>query len=108
MFIVLIEFIEQTLLNQYLNEHRQYLDECYQKGYFLASGQNESKTGGVIISLLDNQEKLQIVLDKDPIFLNQIAKYEILQFTPSKYHPLLKKLLNQSSRIYSTAPKAKL
>lgn len=53
MFIVELTYlasIEQ--IDQYLTEHRIFLDKGYANNYFIASGPLNPRTGGIIISQL--------------------------------------------------------
>ena len=87
MFIVLVSFRKSLeMVNQHLTAHRSFLDECYEKNYFIASGQNEQGTGGVIISKLNIKSQLEEVIKQDPLYIHGIADYEVIEFTPTKYH----------------------
>ena len=77
-----IEFIEAHTV-----AHRAYLDEGYQKNYFVASGPKIPRTGGVIISQLKNRAQLEAILKQDPYALDDLADYEITEFNPVKFHP---------------------
>jgi len=85
--IVIVSFKKSLdVLNQHLASHRAYLDECYEKNYFIASGQNSLHTGGVIISQLSDKTKLEKIIKQDPLHIHDIADYEFMEFTPTKYH----------------------
>lgn len=74
-------------MDQYLAAHRSFLEEGYQKNFFVASGPKNPRTGGIIISQLSERKQLEEILQKDPFYLYNIAEYEIIEFTPVKYHP---------------------
>lgn len=73
------------VLNKHLVSHRAFLDECYKKNYFIASGQNSLHTGGVIISQLSDKTKLKEIMKQDPLHIYGVADYEFIEFTPTKY-----------------------
>lgn len=77
-----IEFIET-----HTAAHRAFLDECYKKNFFVASGPKIPRTGGIIISHLKNRAQLEEILKQDPFALHHLADYEITEFNPVKHHP---------------------
>jgi len=84
MFIVSLTYIcELQEIDKILQEHVKYLKNQYKKGNFIASGRKIPRTGGIILSKLDNLEKLEEVLNKDPFKINNLAKYDIQEFIPS-------------------------
>lgn len=87
MFIIMLHYKKPIeMVDQYLAEHRTFLDEGYKKNYFIASGPRNPRTGGVILSQLTDRQKLKEFLDQDPFCLNGVAEYEYIEFTPVKYH----------------------
>ena len=84
MFIVSLTYIvDLDKIDKILPLHVEYLKKQYKKGNFIASGRKIPRTGGIILSKLDNVEKLQRVLDQDPFKMNHLAKYDIQEFIPS-------------------------
>ena len=84
MFIVSLTYIcELEEIDKILPEHIEYLKNQYKKGNFIASGRKIPRTGGIILSKLDNKEKLEKVLNEDPFKINNLAKYEIQEFISS-------------------------
>jgi len=75
------------IVNQYVVKHREFLDGCYKNNFFIASGPRNPKTGGVIISQLNNREQVATILKQDPFAIHDIADFEIIEFDPIKYHP---------------------
>ena len=63
--------------------HVDYLKNQYKKGSFIASGRKIPRTGGTILSKLENIKKLKKVLDQDPFKINNLAEYKIEEFIPS-------------------------
>ena len=84
MFIVSLTYIcELEEVDRMLSDHVEYLKTQYEKGNFIASGRKIPRTGGIILSKLDNMEKLEEVLNQDPFKINNLAKYDIQEFIPS-------------------------
>lgn len=83
-------------IDELIVAHRNFLDEGYQKNYFVASGPKIPRTGGVIISQLNDREQLDAILNDDPFKINNLADYEILEFTPIKYHQQFKCFISNS------------
>lgn len=88
MFIVHVNYKKPIeIVEEYLVKHRAFLEEGYKENYFIASGPRNPRTGGIIISQLKNRKQLEEILQKDPFYIEKIADYEIMEFTPVKYHP---------------------
>jgi hypothetical protein len=95
MFIILLTYLKpMTEVENFVVAHRNYLDQGYQQGLLLASGPRVPRTGGVILSATDIQEKLESFFAQDPFYLNDVATYEYIQFTPVKATDLFYQLLN--------------
>ena len=71
------------LVEQHLAAHVSYLRKHYALGNFMASGRKVPRTGGVILSNIENLEQLNAVLNQDPFKQNNLADYEITEFIPS-------------------------
>ncbi len=84
MFIISLTYtVSLEEVDKYLALHVSYLEQQYALGNFIASGRKVPRSGGVILSQMDSLESLQAVLDKDPFKSNNLAIYEIIEFTPS-------------------------
>jgi len=90
MFIISLTYVcDLTEVNQYISEHRTYLDKQYAAGVFLASGRKEPRTGGVILANIDSREKLDQILVQDPFYRQRVAEFDIVEFIPTKTSPEL-------------------
>ena len=88
MFIIMLNYIKRLdIVEKYLDQHKKFLEFCYKSNFFIASGPKNPRTGGVIISQISDRAQLDNLLKQDPFHINNIADYEIIEFTPSKYHP---------------------
>ncbi|MBP6217809.1 MAG: hypothetical protein KA436_04405 [Oligoflexales bacterium] len=88
MFIVLLSYkrpIEE--LDAHLITHRTFLDEGYAQNILVASGPQDPRTGGVLISQLNDRKKLEDFLERDPFKVHGLADYQLIKFLPVKYHP---------------------
>lgn len=98
MFIIELTYKKPNeLIDKYLAEHRIFLDNGYQKNYFVASGPKIPRTGGVIISQLNNLSELESILSLDPFKIHDIADYDIVEFNPTKYHTNFDSFIEKSS-----------
>lgn len=68
----------------YLSDHIQYLENYYTMHKFICSGRKNPRTGGIILCMAIDKEEVQKIISQDPFFVNQIAKYEIIEFIPTK------------------------
>lgn len=73
-------------VENYLQAHRIYLDKYYSVGKFIASGAQTPRIGGVIL-MNASKEEAQVLIKEDPFFINGIAEYKLIEFSPSKYQP---------------------
>lgn len=72
-------------VEKYLEEHKIYLDANYKSGNFIASGRQEPRVGGVILCRANNKEEALQILKTDPFHKHGIAKYDAIEFLPTKY-----------------------
>ncbi len=95
MFIVIITFTKPLeIVDQYVQQHRNYLDECYAKNYLVVSGPQNPRTGGILISALSDRKIIDQIIAEDPYFIHKIAEYQVIEFNPVKYHSNFKQFIN--------------
>lgn len=82
-------------IDKYLVTHREFLETYYANGYFLASGPQEPRTGGIIIALTDDLDALKDIMSQDPFMMAQLAEYRYIKFTPVKHNPVIHELLTR-------------
>jgi uncharacterized protein YciI len=98
MFLILVTYttpIEE--IDAHLVAHREYLDEGYRNNCFVVSGPRNPRSGGIIISQLTDRSQLEALLTNDPFHIQGVATYEVIEFTPVKYHQDFAKLLKNNS-----------
>ena len=86
MFIFLLTY--QKPLNEvdkYIEAHRTYLDINYKAGYFIVSGRQEPRVGGVIICRAETKEQASEIMKADPFYIYEVAKYDLIEFLPTTY-----------------------
>ena len=84
--MVIIELTYQKPLSevdQYLDDHRSFLDACYAKNIFIASGPKNPRDGGVILAHGSVAEINKIIIS-DKFYTEGIAHYRMIEFTPTK------------------------
>lgn len=87
MFVIKLTYKKPLqIVDQHLIEHRNYLEEGYKNDFFVVSGPQNPRTGGIIISQLENRVQLEEILQQDPFIRENIAEYELIEFSPVKYH----------------------
>lgn len=79
-------------VDKHLVAHRDFLEEHYRTGIFIASGPKDPRDGGVIIALAE-QPAIEDIIKNDPFYQHGIADYQITEFIPVKYCDALKPLL---------------
>lgn len=65
----------------FLQAHRDYLAVHYAAGNFIASGPQTPRIGGVIMIKADNRAAVDSIIAQDPFNINDIADYQIVEFT---------------------------
>lgn len=85
MFIFSLTYVKPlSEVERFLPAHIQFLDEHYEKRNFICSGRKIPRTGGVILCSCSNLAEAKAISEQDPFFKEGIAKYEIIEFVPSK------------------------
>ena len=95
MFIISLTYkkpIEEV--EKYITDHIAFLDKYYTEKKFIFSGRKNPRTGGVILSYHVTKLELEEILKEDPFFVNDVAKYEIIEFEATKYLDEFKQILN--------------
>lgn len=86
LFVALLTY-KQPLekVDEYLPEHRLYLEKNFKLGNFIIAGRRNPSIGGVILITLPSKEQVMNIIKEDPFYSNNLADYELIEFTPSKY-----------------------
>ena len=86
MFILLLTYqkpLEEV--DKHLAAHKVYLDKNYAAGNFIASGRRNPRIGGVILCRASQKKVVEELIKEDPFYVYEVAKYEILEFEPTKF-----------------------
>lgn len=94
MFIITLKY-EKSIesVEKYLEEHVIFLEKYYALNKFICSGRQEPRIGGIILCNAKDKEEVNFIIKEDPFYINQVAKYEIIEFIPTKYADGLKELI---------------
>lgn len=86
MFIAILTYKKPlSEVDRYLAAHREYLAVQYAAGNFIASGPQTPRIGGVIMMKADNRAAVDLIISQDPFYVNAIADYQIVEFTPTMF-----------------------
>ncbi len=84
MFVILLNYKKPlSIVDRFVGEHREFLEQHYISGHFLLSGRKEPRTGGVILAKAETKSEIESIVRSDPFYREQIAEYEIVEFVPS-------------------------
>lgn len=86
MFIAILTYkkpLEEV--DRFLQAHREYLAEHYSSGDFIASGPQTPRVGGVIMMRAESRHDVEAIIAQDPFYINGIAEYQIVEFTPTMF-----------------------
>ncbi|WP_395066162.1 YciI family protein [Flavobacterium sp.] len=71
-------------IDQFLDEHIEFLNEQYRLGNFIVSGRKVPRTGGIILSNVNCKMILEKIIENDPFIINDLADYDLIEFIPNK------------------------
>lgn len=98
MFLVLLQYVQPfEKVEEFLNEHILFLEMYYKQSKFIFSGRRNPRVGGLILANVRDEVELMNIINQDPFLRNGIAKYEIINFTPTKYDPRFSCFVNEDS-----------
>jgi len=93
-YIVVVTYLKPIKeVDRFLVAHRKFLGIHYASGQFIASGPQNPRNGGIIISKGENKEEILNLLKEDPFNVNGIAQYEVIEFAPVLYHESFKSFI---------------
>lgn len=94
MFIIILKY-EKSIkdVEQHLEEHVIFLEKYYASNKFICSGRQEPRTGGIILCNAKDKDEVNLIIKEDPFYINQVAKYEIIEFIPTKYADTFKEFI---------------
>ncbi len=94
MFVVSSSYVKPlTEVDEHITAHQAFLDKYYQAGKFICSGRKSPRTGGLILANAKDRDEIQQIMAEDPFSVHQIAVYEIIEFSPTKFAPDFKSFL---------------
>ena len=71
-------------VDRVLPAHRAFLDQQYQQKKFICSGPKTPRVGGIILCSCATREEAEAVMKQDPFYTENIADYEVIEFSPVK------------------------
>ena len=81
------------VVDQFRNEHIEYLSRFYEQGLIIASGPYNNRSGGLIISIMDSKSAYTY-MKNDPFYIHDIGDFQIKEFEPTKITNDFNKLIN--------------
>ena len=94
LFIIFVTYTKELVeIEKILTSHREYLKTGYVSGNLLASGPQNPRKGGIIVGQFDNKEAAVNFTKQDPFYLQNAAKYELVEFEPVLHQDFLKEFL---------------
>ena len=86
MFLVLLNYKKDiSEVENYLEEHIDFLDKYYSTKKFIFSGRKNPRTGGVILMNAKDRDEVIDIISQDPFHREEVAEYEIIEFIPTKF-----------------------
>ncbi|SHK26404.1 Uncharacterized conserved protein YciI, contains a putative active-site phosphohistidine [Clostridium cavendishii DSM 21758] len=86
MFILNLTYIKPIdEVEHYLLSHISFLEKYYKTKKFICSGRKNPRTGGIILCNAQDINEVNTIITEDPFYKKNIAKYEVIEFIPTKY-----------------------
>lgn len=86
MFILTLKYVKPLEeVDKVLKAHIEYLEKYYLLQKFICSGRRNPRVGGVILCNAKDMNEVKMIIKEDPFYMKEIAEYEIIEFTPTKY-----------------------
>ncbi|MBP9753166.1 MAG: GTP cyclohydrolase [Proteobacteria bacterium] len=86
LFIVILSYkVDLEQIDAFRSLHLDFLNTCYSNGIFITSGPQVPRKGGIIMAKCNSKDTLQTILKQDPFSINNLATYEIIEFSPTKW-----------------------
>ncbi len=86
MFIAILTYKKPLQeVDRFLQAHRDFLAEHYAAGDLITSGPRNPRIGGVIMIKASDLNAVNAIISRDPFFINAIADYQIIEFTPTLF-----------------------
>ncbi|MBP1639500.1 MAG: YCII-related protein [Bacteroidetes bacterium] len=88
MYVLILKYLAPIeKIDALIPAHRKFLDKYYLLNKFICSGAQVPRTGGIILCNAADKEEARHIIAEDPFYINHAAKYDIIEFVPSKYAP---------------------
>ena len=95
MYIIILTYQKDlSEVEKHLEDHRAYLDRYYTSGHFIASGAQVPRIGGIILCKAGSRGEIEAIIAQDPFYQHQIATYQVIEFTPTKFSEEFSKVLS--------------
>ena len=85
LFVVIVTYIKPIdQVDAALKAHRAFLDKYYDERKLVCSGRQVPRVGGVLLLEVDSRQEAEKIIQEDVFYQQKIAKYEIIEFVPSR------------------------
>ena len=94
LFVILVNYTKElSAIEEILSAHREYLKTGYKSGKLLASGTQNTRTGGIMIGQFINKQEALDFTKQDSFNPNNAVIYDMLEFNPVLHQDILKEFL---------------
>ena len=95
MYIIILTYQKDlSEVEKHLEAHRAYLDKHYASGQENLVGAQVPRIGGVILCKGGSRGEVEAIIAQDPFYQHQIATYQVIEFTPTKFSEEFSKVLS--------------
>jgi uncharacterized protein YciI len=94
MHIIFLRFgAQRAQARQWMQAHKQWIEQGIGDGIFLLAGSLDDGQGGVLLAAAEDRQQLQARLEQDPFAQHQVVSAEIVAVKPSRPAPALQAAL---------------
>ena len=87
MFVLNVTYLAPIeAVEPHIEAHMKWVADGYERGWFLASGRKNPRTGGIILDK-GNREEIEAYLAADPFVTGGVAEYEVTEVLFSRTAP---------------------
>lgn len=84
MFLLICTYVKPIEeVDKSLAAHREYLHAKLATGELLVAGRRNPRVGGILITTHKTQEEARRFADEDPFSKDQVATFEVFEWTPT-------------------------
>ncbi|MDP2560015.1 YciI family protein [Psychrobium sp. 1_MG-2023] len=84
MYVISLTYTKDlSEVDQHIDSHIAFLEKHYAAKKFIVSGRKVPRSGGVILADALDLDEIHAIIEEDPFYIANVAKYEVVEFVPT-------------------------